>query len=194
MGDSYDPSDVDILQASSTSKRILRKGNKLALHNLGAELFLREMSLVYLVTSFEDFLKKILTSFYKAHPEALKSSQTLTVEEILNKKSMDKLLDKIIEDKTDQILRGNIEEINKSISKIIDYSSEKEWKELCERFYRRNVIVHNDGKPDETYYRKTNKRHTKYRLDSSEKYILKSVRLFDKFAKLTVEQLTKNSC
>lgn len=76
---------------------------------------------------------------------------------------------------------------------MLDYSKEKEWKEFCERFYRRNVIMHNDGKPDEMYYRKTSKRHTKYRLDSSEKYILKSVRLFDKFAKLTVDQFSKKS-
>ena len=52
------------------------------------------------------------------------------------------------------------------------------WNEFKERFYRRNIIIHNSGKPNKLYRTKTGYDGEDERLTVSKVYLKDSIRLF----------------
>ena len=126
----------------------------------------RVMSLVFLVTIFEEFLKKNLTISFRKRPEALRSCQkNLSYEELLKFNDILEAREGIIE-KENAIVNEDIETISEYIQKkfgidiaIISHEDGQKihkhaltllkidkpynWSDFKERFYRRNLIVHN---------------------------------------------------
>ncbi len=142
------------------------------------------MSLVYLVAEFESFLKKILTISFEKRPETLMTCQkSITYEDLIRLGTPDAIRERIIEKET-SIVNDDIEEINKYFKQRfnVDLSNIVNWRKFRERFYRRNVIVHNSGMPNQLYRLKTGYKGKQKPLAVSENYLDKSLKLFDKMA------------
>lgn len=68
-------------------------------HNLTvrAPEFIKEMSIVYLVTSFEAFLATVLKSNFLKNPTSLKSKKQMANEAILSCKNLEEVIKKILD-------------------------------------------------------------------------------------------------
>lgn len=144
-----------------------------------------DMSLVYLVAVFENFLKRILVDSFSKKPEALITCQkSLNYEDILKLNDLNEIKESIIEKETAAIVNEDIGEISKYFKQrfSLDISSFPQWTEFKERFYRRNVIVHNSGKPNERYRLKTGYKGKTRRLRVTKEYINESIVLFEAMA------------
>jgi len=143
----------------------------------------RNMSLVYLIVEFETFLKEILVTTFEKKPEILTSSQkSVTLEELLTCHDLES---------TKEILFSKVasEVVSRPVIKTVEYFEQDlgictqgydvDWKKFYERFFRRNVLVHNQGIPDKTYRRETGCSGKKENLMVSEGYLNETVKLFD---------------
>jgi hypothetical protein len=164
---------------------------------------IREMSLVYLVAVFENFLQKTLAFSFRKKHDALKTCQkNLSYEEILKFDDIDAIKEAVIE-KEIMIVNEDIEVVREyikkkfgiDISKINDeYTKEIEdytkrslklgsfepvnWNNFKERFYRRNIIIHNLGMPNKLYKQKTGYQGKNEALEVSMEYLLESINIF----------------
>lgn len=141
---------------------------------------IRDMSLVYIVAIFEDFLQKILRISFKRKPELLMTCQkNVTYEELLQYDDINNARDGIIE-KEIEIVNEDVEVVRQYINRKfnVDISRFVDWKEFKERFYRRNILVHNSGIPNKTYRLKTGCKDGSKRLTVSMDYLKTSIALF----------------
>jgi hypothetical protein len=74
--------------------------------------FIRNMCLVYLISSFENFVKNCLRLYYLFEPNALKSKKTLDYEQIINSKSREDIISIIIEKELTEIFYKSIDDAN----------------------------------------------------------------------------------
>lgn len=143
---------------------------------------IREMCLVYMVTLFESFLENVLRITFEKCPECLSSPKSITFEEVVaNLESNNGVLNAIIKKEIGEVLRYDIEEIDKYFLKkfkikISEYVPN--WSEFKEMFYRRNILLHNMGIVNEEYRIKTGYKGEEKRLYVSEDYLDKSFQLF----------------
>jgi hypothetical protein len=147
----------------------------------------RNMSLVYLVAEFESFLRKILETTFLKKPEILASSQkTITVEKLVKFKDIAGARQHIIEKETSYIPSLDIEEMGKYIEQ--KFSMEifhfDEWTKFKERFYRRNILIHNSGMVDHHYRLKTGYHGKLRQMIVSKQYLDESIDIFGKVALL----------
>jgi hypothetical protein len=145
-----------------------------------AEVVIPNMSLVYIVAMFEDFLQKILKITFKNRPDALKTCQkSITYEDLLGCEDIEKAKNAIVE-KELLIVNADIEDIkNYFLKKFnINVSEYCNWDDFKERFYRRNIIVHNSGMPNKLYREKTGYTGEQKQLDATKEYVKESIRLF----------------
>jgi hypothetical protein len=155
------------------------------LHQKQQVKFIRNMSLIYLVAEFESFLRKILETTFLKQPEILASShRTITVEELVKFNDIADARQNVIEKETAYIFSLDIEEIGKYIEQ--KFSMEifhfEKWKKFKERFYRRNILVHNSGIVNRYYRLKTGYRGKCRRMIVSKQYLDESIDLFGKVA------------
>jgi len=151
--------------------------------------FLRNMFLVYLVTEFESFLSEILSVLYKKNPELLIKEDSIKYSDLKKFTSIAEIIDFMIDEKA-KIKGNNYKIINQNIDEIknyflnnfgIDFSKSVDWKVFRERFYRRNIIVHNSGFADDYYRDKTGEK-IKGELEISEEYIQTTLEIFEYLA------------
>lgn len=146
-------------------------------------VFVRDMSLVYLIAEFESFLRDVLEISFKKRPEILSSSEkSVKYEDLVKRESIDDIIQEIVEKEILSIINQDIERINnyfetKFNTKLSQFTN---WKQFKERFYRRNVIVHNSSIPNQLYRLKTGYKGKDKRLEVSEDYLDKSIKLFRK--------------
>jgi len=179
----------------------------------------RAMNLVFLITIFEDFLQKILTISFRKRPEALRSCQKrLTYEDLLKFGDISEVKERIIEKET-AIVNEDIETIREYVQKkfgidisilssedsqkihalalrIFDNDKSYNWVDFKERFYRRNLIIHNSGIPNKIYRRKTGYQGKNEKLRVSTDYLNESLVLFWELAfniGLTFEEKMKDA-
>lgn len=176
-------------QFSTTSTKVAKfVGGKTYefVHSHRYNLFIREMSLIYLITSFEEFLEHIISNVYSIKPVALKQSgKQLSFNEIISTKDRDELFEKMIFSEVKTLLKNDIYEINEYLVNRfkLDLSKKNNWKQFKERFYRRHILIHNNLRPDEQYRMKTGYRGTDTRLDVSQQYLNRSLSLYKNYAK-----------
>jgi len=147
--------------------------------------FLKEMTLVYLISAFEDFLMKTFMLMYKLIPEMQKGIDIKAgLEDIKKSSNLEELVDKILEKKCEKLISGDIQNPMRYIKKNfkVDFMIEPFWSKFKERFYRRNIIVHNSNKVDEKYRSKTGYDGKETKLPISIEYMHETLRLFEKFA------------
>ncbi|MBU6392106.1 MAG: hypothetical protein KGI00_01565 [Candidatus Micrarchaeota archaeon] len=128
-------------------------------HNI--PIFMYEMYFVDLLSSFESFLRKeIGMVFYFNNNFLISSKKQISYEELLKMKSMDNIKDALVEKEISMMFRDGIENVLNYINEEFEFAlnKNKDWKQFNELFYRRNIIVHNDGVADLTYKLKTGKK------------------------------------
>jgi len=147
--------------------------------------FIRNMSLVYLVALFENYLSRVLQITMQIEPRILMTSQkSITVEDLLKLGNMEDARKQIIEKEISDIVSEDLDKLAKYFEdkfnlKLAEVS---DWSQFKERFYRRNIIVHNSGYPNELYRQKTGYKGKDKKMDVSEKYLQYSINLFGKWA------------
>lgn len=150
------------------------------------KIFIRQMSLVYLITEFESFLEWNIASTFRHKPEILKSKgKHISYEEMLNHKKVSDLIEYLIEKEIKQVLNLDIEEINSYLKKTfkgIDLAKIKDWNDFKECFYRRHLIVHNNGMIDKKYCIKTGYSGKLTSLTVDEDYLNNCLKLFEKYS------------
>jgi hypothetical protein len=149
--------------------------------------FIREMSLVYLIIAFEEYLSSILKVVFSLRPEILKGSEIkISYAEAFPHKDVHSLLNSLIDKEVKSIIDENIDEVNKRLNGIFSIELEKraKWKLFREYFLRRNILVHNNCYPDSTYIKKTQYKGPETRLEIGQEYLSEGFRLFEKYATL----------
>lgn len=144
--------------------------------------FIRDMSLAYLIAEFESFLRDVLKITFQRKPEILSTSQkSITYEDLVRFKQIDDALHHIIEKEASSIVNNGIEKINKYFADRFKamMSTYTEWNEFKERFYRRNIIIHNAGIIDRAYKLKTGYKGKDKRMYVSKEYLQKSFKIFE---------------
>jgi hypothetical protein len=172
--------------------------------------FIREMSLTYLVSNFENFFSNCLLHYYQLDPRALIRTPTrnqtkgeqdkkISYSTILLSKDQNSIITKLIQKELDIIMREDIARIIEYLERLlssIKISDESDYSEFKEIFYRRNSIVHHRGNTNPDYNRKT-KTEEKQKdipiveqeteelpipLDSNDQYLNKSFDIISKYA------------
>lgn len=145
---------------------------------------MRNMSLVYLVSQFEVMLQKFIQCSLEERPESLSSSRTLTVNELQKCREIGQAVQTVIEKEVTSVLQEDIDRIDHYLEQKrgIAISSFSEWRQFRERFYRRNVIVHNSAMINQTYRQKVGYSDKDIALDVDEQYLIESVTVFQQVA------------
>ena len=122
--------------------------------------YLMKMTLVYLFAIFEAFNKDFFFKLYSSKPELMKSDQKqISYEEILNFPSLEELHKNIASKEVDKLGRINIDKLAKMLNDKFKINIEEDfeyWDVLRENYYRRNIVVHYNGKISEDYLKKMN--------------------------------------
>lgn len=162
-------------------------------YEMNFEQFIRKMGLVYLVMQFNEFLKSSIGNLFMINPEKLKSPTQIIFTELFDHKEIEGLQVDIAYREADQIIRTGIESINKFMKTNFKLNLRKDpaWKEFTERFYRRNIMIHNNGVVNKQYRDKTGYEGKEKQLFVTSQYLSKSIDLFDHFGKLVWTFLDK---
>lgn len=138
--------------------------------------FLTEMTLSYLISYQEAFIKDYLFQILISRKTMLKSGAKITHEEILNYNSMKALKEALAQKEVDSVGYGSIDDTCDYFSKRfnIDLSEFTNWTCLKEATYRRNLIVHNRGITNDLYCMKTGFKPKGKHLQTDIDYIFKS--------------------
>lgn len=147
------------------------------------EIFLREMSVTYLIATFEEFLKNTLKLVFLYKPETLKSENMVKYEEIINLKTYEGIIEHIIEKKSKSIIDKSILDLGKTLLDDFGFNlmNDKNWKNFIEVFYRRHAIIHNKAQADDEYRYKTGNK-TITNLSPTKDYIKQAILLFKDFS------------
>ncbi len=175
------------LNLSPESRKTFENMLDMASLSITTRLFVPEMSLVYLITLFEEYHRNILKLFLKKYTDYLKSGKTMTVGEVIELNDTNKIIDNFIEKEIDSIISEDVFGMNEKLNKFnLDYRNyQPEWNKITETFERRHVIIHNEGMPDNKYRIRTHYTGSPYRLQTDEEYITDRLDSFEKIAKIT---------
>ena len=130
--------------------------------------FIREMSLAYLVSHFENFFAKCLLRYYQLEPRALLHStkiknnekndqqKMISYNDILECKKYDEIIGKLIQKELDILMQEDIDKIIQYFQNLLKTSIDdaKDFVEFKEIFYRRNSIIHHQGFTNPKYNKK----------------------------------------
>ena len=176
--------------APSDARKLARDLSRAAIRFSDFFQFIREMSLVWLVSRFEGYLQAILEASFRKWPLSIGKEKILTYEQLIRCVDIQDAKSLIVRKEISNIMREDIDSIDKYISrkwKVIPLSKCHDWKDFRERFYRRNIIIHNEGMPDDNYRHKVDS-NAKDQLVVSTDYLMKSMSLFAQMSKkLTVQ-------
>ena len=116
-----------------------------------------------------------------------RSKKNITYEEAFQYGSLNELLKVISNKEVKSLIGSDIEELNKYMTEIfkLDLSRRRDWTEFKERFYRRNIVVHNYGYPDSVYIAKTSLKGNKDDwIEISNRYLDASFIMFENYSKV----------
>lgn len=182
---------------STKLRDIIQKITETFINGSRYESFIKEMSLVYLITSFEEFLDNLLNSIYSIKPVSLKGgSEQMSYDEIIDAKNHEELIDKMIRKKIKGLMEQGFDDINKDLKRYfhLDLSKNYDYDKFKERFYRRNILIHNNLYPDEQYRDLTGYKGKFVRLGITDIYLQRSYSLFSRYAtQITDHMLLKFS-
>ena len=117
-----------------------------------------KMGLIYFFTLFEAFNKDYFQELFVFKPDLMKGKdKKVDLDDILHLKNIDDLLKSLSQNQGDRFGYIDIDEFARFILKKfkVDLKNKLDcWSNLRESYYRRNIIVHNDGKISEVYLKK----------------------------------------
>jgi hypothetical protein len=157
-------------------------------------------TILSLVATFDSYISDIVRILLLAKPERYESSsKSMSIKDILSMKSFDDVIEKIVDDEIDALMRGSHEEqikfIESNFSVSIREKYEK-WSKFIEIFERRNIIAHGNMVINRIYVTNCNtngfnvdvsKIGTK--LDLNYSYMRKSIDLLMEFGLLLIFSL-----
>ncbi|MGD0495720.1 MAG: hypothetical protein ABSB28_06730 [Candidatus Bathyarchaeia archaeon] len=156
--------------------------------------FIRNMSLIYLVAKFEIFLRRILKITFQSIPEILMTSQkSVSYEELLKLEKYDDIKEHIFEKEIQYITNQDVTDIDRYMKQKLNLrlSEYANWRKFKERFYRRNILVHNEGLPNRLYRTKTGYQGKDAQMDISSQYLQVSISMFHDMSLWIVRNLNK---
>jgi len=159
-------------------------------------IFIREMCLGYIISSFEDYLADTLKTVIEDNPEILlMSEKKLEYKDILKHKDMYDLKEAIVDDEVRTLMHKDIEDINYYLGRFkLDLSKENDWKVFKEAFYRRNIVIHNRSSTDAIYCKKTGYTNEGEYLEVDQAYLNNTLSVFDKYALKITDHMTMKFC
>lgn len=155
--------------------------------------FLTNMTLGYLITFQEAFLKDYLFQILIHNKNALKSKSKTTYADILKFDSMDELVVFLAQSEADQIGYGSIEDVAKHYDdkfniKLLDFDT---WDIVVESTCRRNILIHNKNKTNEIYCKLTGFTTVGETLDNDIEYIQRVTNNLIAFNNFCFESITE---
>jgi hypothetical protein len=155
--------------------------------------FIRDMSLVYLVSQFESYLQRVLVISYEEHPQIIDLDKSLSLGQLMTCHDIGAAKNMIFEKEAADVLQKDIKEVAKYFRRKwnIRISEKPRWEAFVERFYKRNCIIHNNGRPDDNYRRKTGTTTTQP-LFVNQEYLTDSVLLFSHMARFVKVSFSKS--
>lgn len=178
---------LHITMTSDKGKQMLYQFSNFNNRSKHAEELIREMSLVYLVSSFESFLSSILRSLIIKNIRTISPKKEINYGKIFESKNMKDLKNKLVDRELFELFYEGIEGLSEYMKSKFGFDMEKfeNWSLFKEVFYRRNIIIHNSGYPNDTYKQKTGyKGAQSNKLRINKKYLVKSFELFEIYAKV----------
>jgi hypothetical protein len=171
--------------------------------------FIRNMSLTYLVSNFEDFFAKCLLHYFQLEPKALLSSRnkakgehekTVTYNDILQCNNQKEIVEKLIQKELDIIMREDIDKIIQYFQNLLKTKIDdaNDFGEFIEIFDRRNCIIHHQGYANSNYKRKNKlDEKTPIELVTDHDYLQKSFKRIIVYSEniktVILEKVTKSS-
>lgn len=155
--------------------------------------FVRVNSLILLISEFEYFLTRILDLTFSIQPKALKfKDKKISFDDFLDY-GKDDVVNKEIDRELDRIMHEDIIDIANILNKKfkLNLKKKKDWKLFSERFYRRNLLVHNRGKINKKYIDKTGRKSEKKYLTVDDAYLNDSIGMMIKYAAVIGNYLIK---
>jgi hypothetical protein len=136
--------------------------------------FLAEMALAYLLSYLEGFVKDYLLQVLVDNPRMLRSGATLSHEQALSYQSMKHLRRGLAEQEVESLGYGSIDDIGAYFMKKLNVSlaAFERWPDIREHAYRRNIIIHNKARINETYRKKVNYKGSRARLHTDMAYVV----------------------
>ena len=117
-----------------------------------------KMGLIYFFTLFEAFNKDYFQELFIFKPDLMKSKERkVDLEYLLQFKNIEDLHKSLSQNLIEKFGYLDIDTLSELILKKLKIDLEKDlecWSSLRESYYRRNIIVHNDGKISELYLKK----------------------------------------
>lgn len=109
-------------------------------------------TLVMLITRFEEFMSNFLTELYTLYPEKYLDQQQIRFSELVDK-GIDDIRKKIVLREVDEKMRASYMDWFKLLQEhgMRFDSCKNELEKLKEIYARRNIIIHNAGRVNETY-------------------------------------------
>ncbi|HEC37518.1 MAG TPA: hypothetical protein ENI29_04725 [bacterium] len=144
---------------SEQHQDVLEKHREMRM-NIPKSEHLMNMTLVYLMALFEGFNKKFFLTLLMNKPEQMKNrKKTINYEKLLEFDSLKDLHKSLAEKITNELGYRDIDNFNNFLLERykIDLKREfKKWETLKDNYYRRNIIVHNNGRISELCIKKLN--------------------------------------
>lgn len=137
--------------------------------------FLAEMTLVYLISFYEAFIKDYLKAIVTSRYEILRSKKTLTFEEIISFQSINELVEFMAEKEVAGLAYDSVDDVAKYFNEKFNINFGKNfqlWPIIREASYRRNIIVHNRGITNKIYCTKTGHKKIGEKLDTDITYVV----------------------
>lgn len=118
-----------------------------------------KMIIVSCISIFEAFNKDFFKTLYTLRPENLKREEKVdfNYKELIEFRSIEALYEELARRKVDQFGRKSIDELAEELEKKHKFDltkNFKKWKALREKYYRRNIIVHNKGEISKDFVEK----------------------------------------
>lgn len=146
----------------------------------------KEMTLVYLVIIFGEFLTNLLSALLRKRSEPLElSKKYVAYEEVLKHTTLYELVTSMSKKEGKAIVELSIEDLNESLNRRfkLNLGRRDDWTKFKEFFYRHNIVVHNYGIPDSTYINKTKfKSEKNYWLEIDNQYINEAFDIFESYS------------
>jgi hypothetical protein len=157
--------------------------------------FLRNMSLVYVIVEFEAFLQSVLETTFNQKPQILRTcDKNLHFGDLLNCEDLGAAKKEIIDKEIYEIINSGIVSTGKYFDKVLVLKIQEyvNWTEFIERFYRRNILVHNRGMVNKEYRKATGYSGKMEYMKVTGRYLDETIDLFEDMSnKLTAEMRLK---
>ena len=164
--------------------KILNLRDEKFIHESQFGWFFRKMCIVYLVSNFNEFLKNIISYTFLGYPELVKNRIELDFKELFETSEISELQMDKSSIQSEFIIHQGIDGINKNFKKIfkLNLSKKKDWNSFRDIFYRRNIIIHNQGFVNKLYLERMKKSEEDVDIRITEQYLVNSLVLFEKYS------------